>query len=171
VCFKVAAHATETMTLVSSSALDIARQHRGRNMQTPDMTQVVASPDHPPEVVFQRADHATQRPPSADECIRQAAEKLGQFAATRNKTTTGSSVGQRPSTGNDVTNDSRRRIGESPHPTQNGRSGTSQTVTTPGTNDAQVKLHVTKNFNLEVSHISLKKNSSPDLKVELKVEI
>jgi len=110
-----AAHATETMTLVSSSICDVVQQSRDRaekpNATESSATFVVADPL--PEVFFHRTNRK-QHHPSADECIKQVAEKLNEFAATQNNmsdaaksgSSTGMNSGQHPLSGNNVTKDS-----------------------------------------------------------------
>ena len=135
---KPAVHGIETMTLISSSIGDNARQSRDR-AATSDVTDSSATfivDDPLPEVFLHRADRK-QIHPSADECIKQVAEKLVEFAAKQSitplATKSGSGIrlisGQRSNTGNDVTKTSRGNVTESPHPlslAQGGRSAGTQ---------------------------------------------
>jgi len=143
------AHATETMTLISNNdAGDATRQTRDR-VGTPDVTEPSATfivTDPLPDVHVVRASRK-QSHPSPDECIRQVAEKLSEFAAMHNNTAhaakTGNGTipnsGQRPNTGNDVTKDNRRGVSESPRPAplaRDGHAASSQAAATSGGNDA-----------------------------------
>ena len=145
---KPAAHATETMTLISSSIFDVDRQSRDR-AETPGVTESSATivvTDPLPEVFLHRTNRK-QHHPSADECIKQVAEKLSEFAAiqnnasnaAKNESRTSSSVVQRPTTGNDVTSDSRRcDVSRSPRPPplgQDGHSAAIQATSISGGND------------------------------------
>jgi len=107
-----AAHGTETMTLLSGS-VDDAVQHSRDRAETPDKTEsspTVIVADPLPEVFIHRANRK-QHHPSADECIKQVAEKLSEFAAIQNgasnavrsETTTFLNASQRTCTGNDNT--------------------------------------------------------------------
>ena len=137
--------AADTTTSISSNA----RHSRGR-VETPNATEssataVVADPL--PEIPPHRSNRKQYRP-SPEECIKQVAEKLSEFAAIQNnvsdpvtrETDTCVSGDQRPTTGNDVTTDTRRRDvtgSPRPHPlAQYGRSVATQTATFSGENDA-----------------------------------
>ena len=145
-----AVHATETMTLISNSIGNVARQSRDRDV-TPDVTESSATvivADPLPEVFLHRTNRKQQHP-SADECIKQVAEKLSEFAAfqkytstldaVKSESNTGLNGGQRPNTGNDVMTDTRRcDVTKSPPPpplAQDGHSATIQATTISGGND------------------------------------
>jgi len=129
----VAVHATETMTLISSDA-----QRHSPEVTESSATIIVADPL--PEVFLHRTNRRQQHP-SADECIKQVAEKLCEFAATQSSAgdvaksetvTILNRGGHRPITGNDVVTDSRRcDVTGSPRPPQD-----SQAAATSGGNDA-----------------------------------
>ena len=123
----VAAHATETMTLIPSNA----------PRHSPDVTESSATvivADPLPEVFLHRTNRR-QHHPSADECIKKVAEKLSEFAATQNNAgdvaksetvTILNRGGHRPITGNDVITDSRRcDVTGSPRPPQDSQEAAS----------------------------------------------
>ena len=126
-----AAHASETTTLIASS--DVVRQAQSST------TFIVTDPL--PEVFLHRTNRKQQHP-SADECIKQAAEKLSEFAATQNVASESESNidingGRQHVTGNDVTK-GRCDVTESPCPlplVQYGNSATIQAAAIFGGND------------------------------------
>jgi len=140
-----AAHATETMTLISNDNYEPERQSRDR-AEKPDViessgTFIVA--DSLTEVLFHRTNQK-QHHQSADECIKQVAEKLSEFAATQNDASdtvksvnsTGVKGHRNPTTRNNVTKDScRRTVAKSPRLhrlAQDSHLETSQAATISG---------------------------------------
>ena len=141
-----AAHATETMTLISSSVFEVERQSRD-HAEKPDVSESSATfivADPLPEVLFHRTNR-THHHQSADECIKQVAEKLSEFAATQNiASDTVKSVNsagikgrQYAITINDVTKESCRRdvTGSPRRLAQDSHLEATQAATITGRND------------------------------------
>jgi len=144
-----AVHGTETMTLLTNSVGDALRLSRDR-ADRPEATESSATiivTDPLPEVFFHRTNRK-QHHPSPDECIKQAAEKLSEFAASQNSSsgaaaksdsTTGVNGTQHPPAGNDATKGSYLRDGtEILHPlplVQDAQLQTGQAVTVSSGND------------------------------------